>query len=159
MLKKTLRFNGLNVINGDPSENLPSSTIGSGNIGDLATLLTWNVSDKSDDFEMNRNNYVQTWQHNRNPFIDYPLLADYIFGAQYGNPWFAALASESFDASEVKVFPNPAAEHIFISGLKGTSKVEIFSVSGSKVFEKLINEDQMIPIDFECIIALLLSLK
>ncbi len=144
-----VRFNGLNVVNGDPSEYLPSTSTSSGNIGDLATLLAWNVSDARDDFEMNRNNHVQTWQHNRNPFIDFPLLADYIFGAQYGNPWFAALASESFDVSEVKVFPNPAAEHIFISGLLGTSKVEIFSISGAKVFEKTINEDQMLPIDFE----------
>jgi endonuclease I len=144
-----VRFNGLNAVNGDPSEYLPSTSTSSGNIGDLATFLAWNVSDKSDDFEMNRNNYVQTWQHNRNPFIDYPLLADYIFGAQYGNPWFAALASESFDVSEVKVFPNPAAEHIFISGLLGSSKVEIYSVLGTKVFEKTINDDQMIPIDFE----------
>lgn len=145
-----VRYNGLNIVNGNPDEYIPSSTsIGSGNIGDLATFLAWNVSDPKDDFEMNRNNYVQTWQHNRNPFIDYPLLADYIFGAQYGQPWFAALASESFDISEVKVFPNPAVEHIFISGLLGTSKVEIFSVSGAKVFEKNINEDQMIPIDFE----------
>ncbi|WP_329806370.1 endonuclease [Flavobacterium facile] len=144
-----VRFNGLNVLNGDPSEYLPSTTTSSGNIGDLATLLSWNVSDARDDYEMNRNNYVQTWQNNRNPFIDYPLLANYIFGAQYGQPWFAALASESFDISEVKVYPNPAAEHIFISGLLGTSKVEIFSVSGAKVFEKTINEDQMIPIDFE----------
>jgi endonuclease I len=144
-----VRFNGLNVLNGDPSEYLPSTSTSSGNIGDLATLLAWNVSDARDDFEMNRNNYVQTWQNNRNPFIDYPLLANYIFGPQYGQPWFAALASESFDVSEVKVFPNPAAEHIFISGLLGTSKVEIFSVSGAKVFEKTINEDQMIPIDFE----------
>ena len=142
-----VRFNGLNVLNGDPSEY--SGVNPSGNIGDLATLLSWNVSDARDDYEMNRNNYVQTWQHNRNPFIDYPLLADYIFGAQYGNPWSSALASASFEVSEVKVFPNPAAEHIFISGLLGTSKVEIFSVSGAKVFEKTINEDQIIPIDFE----------
>jgi len=142
-----VRFNGLNVVNGDPSEN--NGLNPSGNIGDLAALLAWNVSDKRDDFEMNRNNYIQTWQHNRNPFIDYPLLADYIFGSQYGQPWFAALASESFDVSEIKVFPNPATEHIFVSGLFGTSKVEIFSVLGTKVFEKNINEDQMIPIDFE----------
>ena len=144
-----VRFNGLNVLNGDPSEYLPSTSTSSGNIGDLATLLSWNVSDYRDDFEMNRNNYVQTWQKNRNPFIDYPLLADYIFGAQYGNPWFAALASESFDVSEVKIFPNPATEYIFVLGLLGTSKVEIFSVFGTKVFENIIIEDQMIPIDFE----------
>ena len=142
-----VRFNGLNVLNGDPSESVGANP--SGNIGDLAALLAWNVSDGRDDFEMNRNNYVYTWQQNRNPFIDYPLLADYIFGAQYGSPWFSALASESFDISEVKVYPNPATEHIFVSGLLGTSTVEIFSVSGSKVFKKTINEDQMIPIDFE----------
>jgi endonuclease I len=142
-----VRFNGLNVLNGSPTESVGANP--SGNIGDLATLLAWNVSDARDDYEMNRNNYVQTWQHNRNPFIDYPLLANYIFGANYGQPWFAALASESFDVSEVKVYPNPAAEHIFISGLFVTSKVEIFSVSRVKVFEKNINEDQMIPIDFQ----------
>ena len=141
-----VRFNGLNVLDGDPSENNGANP--SGNIGDLATLLSWNVSDPRDDYEMNRNNYVQTWQHNRNPFIDYPLLADYIFGSQYGQPWFSALASASFEVSEVKVFPNPAAEHIFITGLRGTSKVEIFSISGAKVFEKTIDEDLMIPIDF-----------
>lgn len=142
-----VRFNGLNVLTGDPSENNAGNP--SGNIGDLATLLSWNVLDKSDDYEMNRNNYIQTWQHNRNPFIDYPLLADYIFGAQYGQPWFATLTSSSFDATEVKVYPNPASEHIFISGVTGTSKVEILSVSGAKVFEKTINQDQMLPIDFE----------
>lgn len=142
-----VRFNGLNVVNGDPSETTGSNP--SGNIGDLATLLTWNVSDKSDDFEMNRNNYVYTWQNNRNPFIDYPLLADYIFGANYGQPWFAALASESFETNAIKVFPNPASEHIFVSGLTGTSKVQIFSISGAKVLETTINTDQMLPINFE----------
>ncbi len=142
-----VRFNGLNVINGDPSENNAGNP--SGNIGDLATLLAWNVSDKSDDYEMNRNNQVYTWQRNRNPFIDYPLLADYIFGAQYGQPWFAALASPSFDASEVKVYPNPASDYIFVSGLEPNSKVEIFSITGAKVFEKNSLEDVRIPIDFK----------
>jgi hypothetical protein len=142
-----VRFNGLNVVNGDPSEYNGANP--SGNIGDLATLLTWNLSDPRDDFEMNRNNYIQTWQHNRNPFIDYPLLANYIFGSQYGQPWFAALASESFDTTDVKVYPNPATEHIFVSGISNLSKVEIFSVLGTKVFEKTVNEDQIIPISFQ----------
>jgi endonuclease I len=142
-----VRFIGLNVVNGDPSEY--NGTNPSGNIGDLATLLSWNASDPKDDFEMNRNNYIQNWQHNRNPFIDYPLLANYIFGSQYGNPWFAALASESFEATDVKVYPNPATEHIFVSGITNLSKVEIFSVLGTKVFEKTVHEDQIIPISFQ----------
>ncbi len=142
-----VRFIGLNVVNGDPSENNGSNP--SGNIGDLATLLSWNASDPRDDFEMNRNNYIQTWQHNRNPFIDHPLLANYIFGSQNGQPWFAALASESFNFLDVKVYPNPATDHIFISGITSLSKVEIFSLLGTKVFEKTANEDQIIPISFQ----------
>jgi endonuclease I len=142
-----VRFIGLNVVNGDPSENNGSNP--SGNIGDLATLLSWNASDPRDDFEMNRNNYIQTWQYNRNPFIDHPLLANYIFGSQFGSPWFAALASESFDITDVKVYPNPATDHIFVTGIKSLSKVEIFSLLGAKVFEKTGNEDQIIPITFE----------
>ncbi len=142
-----VRFTGLNVVNGDPSEY--NGTNPSGNIGDLATLLAWNLSDPRDDFEMNRNNYIQTWQHNRNPFIDYPLLANYIFGAQYGQPWFSALANESFETTDVKVYPNPATEHIFVSGITNLSKVEIYTISGTKVLEKIANEDQMIPISFQ----------
>ena len=142
-----VRFNGLNVVNGDPSENNGSNP--SGNIGDLATLLSWNLSDPRDDFEMNRNNHIQTWQYNRNPFIDFPQLANYIFGSQFGSPWFAALANESFEIEEVKVYPNPASEHLFISGISNSCNIEIYSVSGKKVLEKSISEDQMIPISFE----------
>ncbi|MBP6128204.1 endonuclease [Flavobacterium sp.] len=142
-----VRFNGLNVVNGDPSENNGANP--SGNIGDLATLLSWNLSDPRDDFEMNRNNYIQTWQYNRNPFIDYPLLANYIFGSQYGQPWFSALANESFETTDVKVYPNPAIEHVFVSGITNLSKVEIYTISGTKVFEKTVHEDQIIPISFQ----------
>ncbi len=70
-----VRFNGLDVVNGDPSEYQVDGVTPSGNIGDLATLLTWNTTDPRDDFEMNRNNYIYTWQMNRNPFIDYPQFS------------------------------------------------------------------------------------
>ncbi len=128
-----VRFNGLNVVNGDPSEYLPSTTIASGNIGDLATLLLWNHTDPRDDFEMNRNNYVYTWQMNRNPFIDYPLLADYIFGANFGQPWSSTLSSQNPIEDRVVVYPNPASEYLIVSGLEGSSKVEIYTLTGQLV--------------------------
>lgn len=128
-----VRFDGLNIVNGDPSEYLPSTTTASGNIGDLATLLTWNALDPKDDFEMNRNNYIYTWQMNRNPFIDYPLLADYIFGANYGQPWFSSLSTQSPIENRVAVYPNPASEYLIISGLEDSSKVAIYTVLGQLV--------------------------
>jgi hypothetical protein len=137
-----VRFSDLNLVNGDPAE------LSGGNpsfqIGDLATLLTWNTQDPRDDFEMNRNNIIYNWQMNRNPFIDYPLLADYIYGANFGQPWFAALSSTTFDANAIKVYPNPTTDYIVISGLSGSSKAEIYNVTGQLIQETTFtNETRM----------------
>ena len=122
-----LRYNGLNVENGNPSDT-PA-----GHIGDLATLLTWNTTDASDDFEMNRNNVVYTWQMNRNPFIDYPMLADYIWGTRSGQTWSFALSTENFDDLRVSIYPNPAQNQITISGLNVESTLEIYTLSGIRL--------------------------
>ncbi len=128
-----VRFNGLNVVNGDPSEYLPSTTTSSGNIGDLATLLNWNTTDPRDDFEMNRNNYIYTWQMNRNPFIDYPLLANYIFGANFGQSWSASLTSQNPVQNKIVVYPNPAEDYLIISGLEGNAIAKIYTLTGQLI--------------------------
>jgi len=48
-------------------------------MGKLSVLLTWHETDPVDDFERNRNNVIYTYQHNRNPFIDYPEFVDMIW--------------------------------------------------------------------------------
>ncbi|PWA06233.1 endonuclease [Flavobacterium psychrotolerans] len=123
-----VRYNALSVVNGDTTE----SNIGQ--IGDLATLLDWNQTDKADDFEMNRNNYIYTWQVNRNPFIDYPNLADYIFGAKVGQQWFSTLSTNDFSDSKVVIYPNPAKDFITVFGISDQSTIEIYSLSGAKLF-------------------------
>ncbi len=128
-----VRFNGLNVVAGDPSEYLPNTTTASGNIGDLATLLTWHQSDPRDDFEMNRNNYVYTWQMNRNPFIDHPSLVQYIFGANYGQQWFSSLSNQLFPMTHIVVYPNPASNFIKISGVEGKAFAEIHTLTGQLI--------------------------
>ncbi len=125
-----VRYNGLNVVNGNPQETIV------GQIGDLATLLTWNQTDPRDDFELNRNNYIYTWQMNRNPFIDYPTLVDYVFGANYGQTWFAPLATIDFDAAKVVLYPNPTKDAITVFGITTAAKIEVFSTLGQKVFEQ-----------------------
>ncbi|WP_136152935.1 endonuclease [Flavobacterium sangjuense] len=125
-----VRYNGLNVVNGNPNENIV------GQIGDLTTLLAWNNSDPRDDFEMNRNNFIYTWQVNRNPFIDYPTLADYVFGANVGQSWFAPLSTTDFDAAKVVLYPNPAKNNITVYGITTDAKIEMFSTLGQKVFEQ-----------------------
>ena len=43
-------------------------------------LLKWHEQDPVSEKEVNRNNAVYAVQGNRNPFIDYPQLADYVWG-------------------------------------------------------------------------------
>ena len=137
-----VRYNGLNLVNGNPSDI-------SGNqiMGDLATLLTWNTTDPRDDFEMNRNNYIYTWQMNRNPFIDYPNLADYIFGANFGQQWFSTLSTQNPIENRVAVYPNPASEYLIVSGLEGSSKVEIYTITGQLVKSQDFDNEIQINLD------------
>lgn len=135
-----VRYSSLSVVNGAPTDGVI------GQIGDLATLLSWNQIDPADDFEMNRNNYIYTWQHNRNPFIDYPLLVDYIWGSHAGEVWHASLSSASLNSSAVKVFPVPAHDIVFVSGITGQTQATLYSILGQKIFEKQIDTDTSIPV-------------
>jgi len=137
-----VRYNGLSVVNGD----VPVTTVGQ--LGDLASLLTWNTLDPSDDFEMNRNNYIYTWQVNRNPFIDYPDLANYIWGAKAGQVWHFNLSTNDLLKEKVKLYPNPAQKSISISGLNEKATIEIYNTNGAKILEKNFTGETKLNIDF-----------
>jgi hypothetical protein len=124
-----VRYNALSLVNGNP----PDTTLHQ--LGDLATLLVWNQSDTSDDFEMNRNNIIYNWQQNRNPFIDYPDLANYIWGAKVGQPWFSNLSVKEDSILKIGMYPNPTQDYIVINGLTSIANVTIYSISGVKIYE------------------------
>lgn len=48
-------------------------------MGNLEKLLEWHDLDPVDDFEMNRNNKIEDFQGNRNPFIDHPEFVGKIY--------------------------------------------------------------------------------
>ena len=47
-------------------------------------LITWHRQDPVSEKEIKRMDAVSNFQHNRNPFIDYPYLAEYIWGEKAG---------------------------------------------------------------------------
>ena len=50
--------------------------------GKLSALLEWNTMDPPSVFEEMRNDRIyDNWQGNRNPFVDHPEFADYIWGS------------------------------------------------------------------------------
>jgi hypothetical protein len=50
-------------------------------------LLKWHREDPVSQKEIDRNEAVYGFQNNRNPFIDYPELAEYIWGTYAGQPF------------------------------------------------------------------------
>jgi hypothetical protein len=133
VLYMEIRYNGLQVVNGYPSIT--------GQIGDLATLLNWHRTDKPDDFEMNRNNVVFTWQYNRNPFIDQPELVEYLWGNKLGEVWSQLLSIESKEKLQVQIFPNPTNNRLQIRGVKEKSVIDIFTIEGKKIKTYIIQND------------------
>jgi hypothetical protein len=126
VLYMDVRYNGLAVIDGYPV----SDPLNPGELGDLVTLLDWHRNDPPDDFEMNRNNVVYTWQFNRNPFIDQPDLVEYIWGTEAGNDWDQELSVSEFDMTRIQVFPNPSNGTISIKGLETEAIVDVYSIEG-----------------------------
>lgn len=132
----TLRYNNIDVVNGNPS----NSTVGQ--IGDLATMLQWHRNDPPDDFEMNRNNVVYTWQINRNPFIDQPDLVEYIWGNQVGQNF--TLSNESNELASVKLFPNPSRDSFHIAGIEQQVQITVYDQMGRITLEKVIDSNTTI---------------
>ncbi len=122
-----IRYNGLNLVNGNPTD----STVGL--LGDLASLLSWHLQDPPDDFEMNRNNYIYTWQLNRNPFIDLPQLASYIWGTNTGQTYF--LNQDNYSLNTIDIYPNPANDLLYINGISENVNYEIMDCNG-KILQK-----------------------
>ncbi len=55
----------------EPNENVNNASAPA--IGRLSVLKAWSAGDPPDAFEIRRNQVIyDTWQHNRNPFIDHP---------------------------------------------------------------------------------------
>ena len=63
----------------------------------VALLMKWHREDPVSQKEIDRNNGIQETQGNRNPFIDYPYLAEYIWGEHAGETVDMSLLMSSSD--------------------------------------------------------------
>lgn len=140
VLYMEIRYNGLQVVNGFPEGT-------TGELGDLATLLEWHRNDPPDDFEMNRNNVVYTWQFNRNPFIDQPDLVEYIWGDNVGDIWNQPLSISNYDQTSIQVFPNPTSNRVYIKGLQHETNIEVLTIEGRQIKSFKLQTDAYVDLE------------
>jgi len=114
-------------------------------------LLKWHRNDPVSDKEINRNNAVYGFQNNRNPFIDHPELAEYIWGKYKGQNWVEGATLPDDDIAFV-IQPNPVNNELtvklnnpeqaifYIRSLSGiTLKTGKFSAEGTLAIADLSN--------------------
>ncbi len=140
VLYMAVRYNGLEVVPGNPD----NTTVGA--LGDLDILLEWNRNDPPDDYEMNRNNVVYTWQYNRNPFIDQPELIEYIWGDHMGETW-EQLSVNEVNLQEIAIYPNPSSGTISIQGISKNADLEIYNLLGKRVLKTSVENNISLPLN------------
>jgi len=68
-------------------ESFNNTTYPSFSAWSQALFLKWHRQDPVSRKEIDRNNAVEAFQKNRNPFIDYPELAEFVWGINKGQVW------------------------------------------------------------------------
>ena len=102
-------------------------------------LLKWCKADPVSQKELNRNNEIYKIQGNRNPYIDYPELADYVWGDKTATAWYTtgttdpvlyAPANNSTTDMGISVLNGMLEKEFTVSGKNLTGDLSV-SVSGT----------------------------
>lgn len=115
----------------------------------LSTLLLWHDQDPVSDWEKNRNEIIfSNYQGNRNPFIDHPEFAHYIWGDSLGVNWYPAFPAnvKGYEQNLFHIYPNPVKGKVFIDG--AFKRVEMFNPQGQLLFSLLKNNSKSIDVSF-----------
>ena len=103
----------------------------------LNLFRDWNKFDEVSDKERDRNNAIQMVQNNRNPFIDFPQPAEYLWGDSTDyvfEPYIATSINDYKSTTSYYVFPNPANERFSISNADMLiEKVAVFNEVGQLI--------------------------
>ncbi|MDE7025471.1 MAG: endonuclease [Paramuribaculum sp.] len=103
-------------------------------------LLKWTRQDIVSQKELDRNDAIYQFQHNRNPFIDHPELAEHIWGNKQNEPWSANPVKEPaislpVNGSEINIgYAATGIARTQAITVKGTNLDETVRLSASGAF-------------------------
>ncbi len=111
----------------------------------VALYLKWTRQDPVSVKETGRNDAVQGVQHNRNPFIDHPELAEYIWGTHKGEPWTLSAGLEQLKV-QFSISPNPVQTELNIQSDEENLSYSIFNLNGQQLAKNQLNIDKTISV-------------
>ena len=102
-------------------------------------FLKWHRNDPVSEKETDRNNTVYGIQKNRNPFIDYPELVEYIWGNHQNEAWHSTQGVSETTLPTIKI--TRCHNGINIEGTKPNAQIEFYSVLGQNVYTTQLSSD------------------
>jgi hypothetical protein len=147
LLYMSLRYNGVSGFNWTFNNLNNVILLGlSEDPQDLATLLTWHATDAPDSYEIARNDYIQSKQQNRNPFIDHPDWVSYINfntltyqtpSQQTMMPGVQKSLVTTKNSTDVRVWPNPSessANLTIDSATEDVVSLSVYDLTGKLIY-------------------------
>lgn len=95
----------------------------------VTLFLKWNAQDPVGPKERNRNNAVYGIQGNRNPFIDHPELAEYIWGTHKTDAWSLNAGVQDVHFS-FSVNYNSSSDELLINTEENSPSYRILNLNG-----------------------------
>lgn len=132
--------------NKEPSPHLNNTKYPAFNSWTVDLLLKWHRQDPVSPKEINRNNAVAGIQKNRNPFIDYPELAEHIWGTKKGIPWSLTSGIDELKI-EFSISPNPVQDVLNIKSDEVNLRYTVFNLNGQTLIQDNLNGRTSISIE------------
>lgn len=110
----------------------------------LQIYLQWNVDDPVNEYEDQRNPYLETEYGNRNPFVDNPYLATLIWGGEPAEDRWDILSTSINVFENLTVYPNPAEDILWIqnSTIVNDGIIKIYDLLGREVLQETFITDK-----------------
>ena len=108
-------------------------------------LLKWSRQDPVSSKELDRNDSIYTIQGNRNPFIDFPDMAEYIWGNKKGTPWSLTSGIDELKV-EFTLSPNPAKDVLNISTDEPSISCSVFNLNGQLLLQQTLNNSEVLSV-------------
>ena len=118
------------ISNGNAGEVFTSSEFPGLTAWALEMFLEWHSQDPVSQKEILRNQAIYEIQGNRNPFIDHPEFASYIWDENNVS------AEQVLNDQDIKIYPNPLRDGFIVEAPGEVHLLEMFSLGGSKILSR-----------------------
>ena len=147
LLYMALRYNGINGYNWTFNQlnNIILPALNE-DPQDLQTLINWHFSDLPDNYEIAKNDFIQSIQQNRNPFVDRPEwvnLIDFNTMTAAAAPGMVIDYQQEQELYTLSVYPNPAEDILWFNlPVTEAAQLRVFDMTGRIVMNEMLQVEE-----------------